>query len=643
MIKTEVSLGMGAKPKHESSWDSLRSPDAANEQEQNHEHESVLQRIKRIITTKAEEFMQRYAERRQAKAQEYEDYNAPVENAIEKNLLYYDFSNKNAISEMMAQLPREKQERVKFIKGNLDLFQDCPSVGRTMMPSEAIAIYDDYREYIEDMPDDERPKDRLGVLGAMSAMLEGQLEAAEASGDEEARVTAGRHYDMILDLEAVASIPEYRKYAQDITIFGSRREFNAYIRDKILREGYAGTQAMNAAEHPVLGGAQSVEKVFKALDLLNSDKPIEEIWSTLEADENEGAIDWDPIEAFSLRGHELHTYVSNKAESQRAEAEAETKAAQKEARANDKRRIAEALSSDTPTSELPEDIKQIIVEKKYLLVADRLHGIARSDRAKVERLRAKGPLDADLRAELAQKGFSRLAYAAYLKRHAEEMDQKGLDVDMRRNLDDRRIGMIMRQTVSRADLAEEYLASANTLDREAQKYRRRPQEFSEMFGRSEDDFASEVLMAGQEGFPSYSEEVEDYLRRNFRFSIAANYPIGNQPGSLRARHNGLKYILNQVKIVASYDYTAARPAPQSMERAIKVSLEQETSMPSYAMDNSDYLLAIEDPEHDPDLASHRERHEFVTKQVIPELEANIRVLEERMAGEANAAELRPAA
>ncbi len=642
MIKTEVSLGVGTPEEDQqtdrdrkSDWDSLRSPEQG--------HESILQRIKNIITSRAEAFLEQRAERRKARAEAYQDPNEPVDAAVEKSLLYYEYRGK-AGEELMSQLSKERQDRIRFIKRNLDLFRNCPSVGRTMNPEEAIAIYDDYQARIENFPDDRQaPQNRLEVLQEMETMLEEQIQAAEASGDEEARVTAGTRYDMVLDLEAIASIPEYRKYGEQLSIFGSRREFNNYIRDKILREGYAGTRKMNANE--VIGGAQTVEKVLKAIELLNGDQPIEEIWRTLEADENEGAIDWDPIVAFSPRGHELHTYVANMEVARRAEREAAEKAPQKEALAQSRRDIAEALASDTPFAELPEEAKKAIIEKQYITVAKRLHEMAQSERDKAETLRGRGPLDERLQAELKAGGWTRLAYAAYLGRHAEELDKKGFDVDDRKNIDDRRLAMIMRQPISRAELADSYRESADRLDGEAQNYRRRPQEFSDMFARSEDEFSRDILMVGQEGIPAMPKEVEDYLRRNYRFNISANSPLGNEPGSPMARINGLKSILSHLERVATYDYAASHPPKISVDKQIRQSIEQTISSPTYIDDyKDDSILFFEgDQAVDPDKASHSERHQFLTEQVIPSVKAVIDALEARMVSRTNAAELRPAA
>lgn len=644
MIKTEVSLGVGTPEEgqqdnhdRKSDWDSLKSPEKG--------HESILQRIKNIISTRAEAFLEQRAERRRARAEAYKDPNEVVDDAIEHDLLYYEYRNKKASAEMMSQLSPERQDRIKFIKRNLDLFRDCPSVGRTMQPKEAIDIYNDYQARIENLPDDRPvPQTRDEILQEMETMLEEQIQAAEDSGDEEARVTAGTRYDMILDLEAIASIPEYRKYGEQLPIFGSRKEFNDYIRDKILQEGYAGTQKMNAAERPIIGGAKSVEKVFKAIELLSGDQSAEEIWKALEADENQGAVDWDAIEAFSPRGHELHTYVANMEVAREAEREAAEKAPRKEAQAQGRRDIAEALVSDAPLAELPEEARRVVIERKYLTVAARLHEMANSERAKAEMLRGRGPIDEQLQAELKAGGWTRLAYAAYLKRHAEELDQKGTDVDTRQNLDDRRISIIMRQPVSRAEIADEFRQSADRLEGEAQKYRRRPQEFSEMFARSRDDFARDILMVGQEGIPSLPKEVEDYLCRNYQFNISVNSPLGNEPGSLRAKINGLRTILQHTERVAAYDYAATHPQEKSMDRQIRDALENATSTPTYIDDFSDSGVWITLGEAaDPDKAPHNERYQFLTEQVIPSVKAVIESLEDRMANQTDATELRPAA
>ncbi|MBO4855032.1 hypothetical protein J5500_01330 [Candidatus Saccharibacteria bacterium] len=529
-------------------WDNMQPPDSS---ERENSHESAIARIGRIISSKASEIIQsireNYQSRREAAIEEkraYEEQEAQQEEAENK---FYEYNFLSLVrssphrKEALDQVPEDRRERVIFVDKNLDLFQECPSVGRFMTQEEAYQIYDDYSGHVAGISEEERPQTKLGILTEMETMYEEMIAAAKANGDEEAVRQYQTKYDMVQDLESITSTAECYRIIDEINIFGSKTLLRRYAREKIAAEGYNGTREMREQKPPIVGGILSVEATLSVLDDLDSDAPMSEIWENLDLDRHEGDVDWEAVEQFSWRGKELHDYYKNL----RAAAEKKRQISEYDGFSKKFKDHAELLRSETPIEELPEQLQKAIEAEKVSQIVEELRTTLEANRRRIATLRSDREINPRAQSELERRGLTREGYALILEQRSKELETKiaqALDHDFTEELRT----MIDSREISRDDLADRFERHSQLYAESAATCRQDFQQFREMFKRTEDGFKQEFLLDGQEGIPSCPQDVADYLYSNYRFDGLANN-IGLREQSLSLRKKRLEFIMKNVQ------------------------------------------------------------------------------------------------
>lgn len=468
---------------------------------------------------------------------------------LEYQILHYPMKPKDKI-DLMRQLPDSNRERVDFVDKYIDLFQECPSSGRSFSQAEAFAIFRDYKEYASSLKPEEVPSSKMGVLLELETMLEKKMADAKEAGDEKTYKSCEKAFYMISDLETSEAVEEYYSLGEASQDRGSALAMRSYIKGIIDREGYAGTKEMRDHKPPIEGGALRLERNFKILEMLQphymqpgettddgrvsteedpilADYPIADLVRDLERTDFT-AEDWRFIEQFSHRGKEFHDYVNaiNEAKKDRRNREDYRK------RAESYDRTIKWLRSDTPTEELPEQVQEMLKREKLTnqQIAGRFYEAETSTRARIKMLRGDGDLPEVIQQALDASGQSRSEYADSLEAKADELHQKALDAyrgkmtkEQREAADKvpiRREELARRQEESRDAL----LASARVSDAQYRAVKK-------MLERTPEKFAQQVLLSEIEGMPQVPEDVQEYLFRNYGKDTTALKVMTGKPGS----------------------------------------------------------------------------------------------------------------
>ena len=468
---------------------------------------------------------------------------------LEYQILHYPLKPRDK-KELMKKLPDVNRERVDFVDKYIDIFQECPSSGRSFSQAEAFAIFKDYKEYIADLDPDQVPNSKIGVLLELETMLEEKMEAAKAAGDEKAYKSCEKAFLMISDLETAEAAEEYYNMGNASQDRGSVIAMNAYIKNLIDREGYCGTQEMRNRKPPIEGGALRLERNLKVLDLLKprrmapgemttdgrvsteeepitADYPIADLARELDRTDF-SADDWRFIEQFSHRGKELHNYVDslNVAKKDRRNREEFKK------RAGEYDKTIKWLRSETPTEELPEQVQEMLKREKLTdrEIAGRFYQAETSLRKRVELLRGDGDLPEAIQQALDASGQGRSEYADTLEAKANELHQKALDAYNGRITDEQREAA-NKVPIRREELARRQEKSRDTLLRSAKIADTQYRAVKNMIKRTPEDFARQVLLSEIEGLPKVPANVQEYLFRNYGKNITALKVMTGDPSS----------------------------------------------------------------------------------------------------------------
>jgi len=630
-------------------WEGMQYPPDSSESssEQERTHESIIARIGRIITQKASEMVNNFREKRAARREaileaerKYDEQYAEQERAMQLycGIQYLSTKNPQTRKEYEREIPEEDFPRLKFVEENLDIFQDCPSMGRNLSLREAFELCDDYAEHVSTLEDEQIPKSKYSTLIEMEWMLEQKIEEAKQSGDEQALEDYQRKYNMIQDLESMATIAFDYENIGDVDYFGSKLMMRRYIRERIENEGYCGNKEMRERKPPYVGGALGVEATLGVIYAIDGYEPLSEIYENINFD-SEGDIDWDAVERFSPRGRELRTYH----EGLRA---ADAKKRERDRCGADARKLRAAaaeLRSDAEIQDLSQEVQEAIEAEKIAQLNGKYNEYFNANLKKIEALRSDEELDPDLESELNSKGLTREGYAQVLENKNKKIQEtianfsKGVFTEKQR-------AIIDAYQISRADLADRfegradrYMEYGKTLHQDFKQYER-------MYTGSNSDFVHDVLRAGLEEAPELPEEVAGYLCQNYKFDSSAN-GVGLRFDSLSQKRLQLEYIVADINGRVAWLKDTAKFCDSEFGDAEGVDQEDRVYLNPAVREMSGPLEAAQDTSESYPAEVYLQESEFLTEQVIPSIEAVMKAIDDRIAAanEQSASEQSPAA
>ena len=547
---------------------------------------------------------------------------------LEYQILHYSLGPRDK-RELIAKLPDENRERVDFVDKYIDIFQDCPSSGRSFSQAEAFALFKDYKEHISNFEPDQIPSSKMGVLLELETMLEEKMEAAKTAGDEKLYQSCEKAFLMVSDLETSEAIEEYYNIAEASQDHGSVIAMRSYIKGLLDREGYCGTEDMRKHKPPIEGGALRLEKNLRILELLRprtmspgettddgristeedpilADYPIADLAREIERTDF-SAEDWRFIEQFSHRGKELHNYIDafNIAKKDRRNSEEYRK------RADEYDKTIEGLRSDEPDEKLPPQVQEMLKREKLTNreIAGRFYEAETSTRIRVEMLRSDGDLPEMIQQALDASGQSRSEYADALETKASELHQKAVDA-YNGNITDEQREAANRLPIRREELARRQEHSRDALLNSAKVADAQFRAVKMMMKRKPEDFARQVLLSEIKGMPQVPTDVQEYLFRNYGKNTTALKVMTGKPSSKTFYVDRLIQLRKTVRKDAVYYGKYAHY--QESKYGIAVGYDVETGTveeePSYAM---------------------RKDESFINEEVLPALDRII----EKIGGE----------
>ena len=529
---------------------------------------------------------------------------------LEYQILHYALRPKDK-KDLMEQLPDDNRERVDFVDKYINLFQECPSSGRSFSQAEAFALFRDYKEHISDLSPDQVPSSKVGVLLELEAMLEEKMEAAKAAGDEEAYKSCEKAFLMISDLETSEAIEDYYDIAKTNQDRGSAIAMRSYIKNLIDREGYCGTAKMRNHKPPIEGGALRLERNLKILELLQprtmspgettedgrtsteenpilADYPIADLASEIDRTDF-STEDWHFIEQFSYRGKELHDYI-------RAFYEAKKDLKNRDdyrKRASEYSKSIQWLRSDTPTEKLPAQIQEMLKREKLTNreIAGRFYEAETSTRKRIEMLRGDGELPEVIQRALDASGQSRPEYANTLEVKANELHQKAMDA-YNGNITDEQREKANKIPIRREELAHRQERSRDALLESAVVADNQYRAVKTMVKRTPEDFARQVLLSEVENMPQVPKDAQAYLFRNYGKSMTALKVLSGNPSSKSFYTDRLIQLRKTVRADAVYYGKIARSQESKYGTSIAFDYETGTSEenPSSAMRKEESLI-----------------------------------------------------
>lgn len=454
------------------------------------------------------------------------------ESYIEYQLLHLAWDTKS-FNDTLKLLPEEKQERVKFVNRNMDITEFCPSTGRRFGTKEAFALYEDYKKYLDDIGEENPPRNRTDILLKMQEMLQYRMREAQEKGDNEQVEMCQNAYYMLRDNEAMASKYEYCGFARSIITRGSMTEFQEYVSGKIDREGGNGTSEM--IERGDIGGAAVIERTCVVLKMLTShelsagqksidgrtsteeepvtaERSIADIAMDIHAEGNINAIDWDAVIKFSSRGRELYNYYQTL-----SMALNNKKLIARERRlARGHERAINLLRSDTPVEELPADIKKML-ELERPTEAQVAAGYRKEEalcRERASALSGEGELSPELQDLLNQSNKSREELAADYAAQAEEKANQAAHIEAG-HLTSEEHKQVVSRPITREELADLHARSLRGQEKSIARYNKNMDILEELFKRDRGSFEQEVLRGGVDAVPKFPEDVADFLYREY--------------------------------------------------------------------------------------------------------------------------------
>ena len=489
---------------------------------------------------------------------------------LEYQILHYPLRPKDKM-DLLKQLPDDNRERVDFVDKYIDLFQECPSSGRSFSQAEAFAIFKDYKEHVSGLDPDQVPSSKMGVLLELETMLEDKMTAAKAEGDEKAYKSCEKAFLMISDLETSEAVEEYYSIGEASQDRGSVIAMRSYIKNLIDKEGYCGTQEMRDHKPPIEGGALRLERNFKILELLRphmmspgettedgrvsteeepilTDYPIADLAREIDRTDF-SAEDWRFIEQFSHRGKELHNFINalNEAKKDRRNRDEYSR------RASEYGKSIEWLRSDTPIEELPEQVQEMLKREKLTNreIAGRFYQAETSTRKRIELLRGDGDLPEAIQQALDASGQSRSEYANSLEAKASELHQKALDA-YNGNITDEQREAANKIPIRREELALRQEHTRDVLLKSAKIAESQFRAVKKMLMRKPEDFARQVLLAEVDGMPQVSKDAQEYLFRNYGQNITALKVMSGDPSSKTFYADRLIQLRKTVRKDAAY-------------------------------------------------------------------------------------------
>ncbi len=631
MVNLEAETGSRAGAVN--GWENMQFPPDSSEQEKT--HESIIARIGRIITEKANEIVnnirRKYQERiksTQEAEREYDEKQAVQDLIVQPFYEMQSNSSSEERAEAARELSGEQLDRLKFIDKNLDMLQVCPSTDRRLTLQEAYQLYDDYNEYVATLDEDSRPQSKLGILTEMETMLEGKINDFKTSGDSVALKNERIKYSMVQDLESMTSVAYYYKNIEDVNHFGSRLLLRRYIREKVQKEGYNGTAEMHNQEPPRIGGALGVEATLGVIEVLDSDEPISVLNNELNYDAK-GDIDWDAVVRFSPRGRELYKYQGGLriAESKKKEIE------NFDGYAKIFETTFKMLESKEPRkkiSEFPLEVREDLIREEVLHVIEGYYGLLGNNLDKIMRLKDNTELDFSLQDELNKTGKSRDEYATYL----EERNQKIRDTisDFKvGNISSKKRNYLLSCWPSQSDvLAARYKERAKSYSSVSKILKRDFEQIMDMYRRKDDDFVEEVLKAGLDNAPELPRDVSDYLCRNYKYDTVVNAVGVEIGGSLSLKKGRIEKIVSDIKGRIDQLSQEAKTCERIFGDSIGIDLDDNVGLDPGVREIPELEeLSVGIGEIAP-AKDYIEEKRFLNERVIPSIEAIMRAIDDEI-------------
>ena len=511
---------------------------------------------------------------------------------LEYQILHYSLRPEDR-KDLMEQLPDDNRERVDFVDKYINLFQECPSSGRSFSQAEAFALFRDYKEHISDLSPDQVPSSKVGVLLELEAMLEEKMKATKAAGDEEAYKSCEKAFLMISDLETSEAIEEYYNIAKTNQDRGSAIAMRSYIKNLIDREGYCGTAKMRNHKPPIEGGALRLERNLKILELLQprtmspgettedgrtsteenpilADYPIADLAREINRTDF-STEDWYFIEQFSHRGKELHDYIRAFNE---AKKDLENRNDYRK-RTSEYDKSIQWLRSDTPTEKLPTQIQEMLKREKLTNreIAGRFYEAETSTRKRIEMLRGDGELPEVVQRALDASGQGRSEYINTLEAKANELHQKAMDA-YNGNITDEQREKANKIPIRREELARRQEHSRDALLKSAKIANNQYRAVKTMVKRTPEDFARQVLLSEIKDMPQVPKDAQEYLFRNYGKSMTALKVLSGNPSSKTFYTDRLIQLRKAVRADAVYYGKIARS--QESKYGTSIAFDYET-------------------------------------------------------------------
>ena len=172
------------------------------------------------------------------------------------------------------------------------------------------------------------------------------------------------------------------------------------------------------------------------------------------------------------------------------------------------------------------------------------------------------------------------------------------------------------------DRAEKYMQHSEILQQDFGQYR-------QMYKRSNGDFTRDILRAGLEDAPELPEEVVGYLCRNYKYDSSAN-GVGLRFNTYGQKKLQLEYIIADINRRVIWLKDTAKFCDREFG-SMGCDLEDQVYMNPGVREMSGPLEAASDLLEDYPAGTYRKESDFLTKQVIPSIEAVIKAIDDKIA------------